>query len=177
MNGVLLLAFGALLLGFGLIVLELIVPSLGVLSVTSGVLIIGAIVAAFGESTAWGFTYLGLAVIGVPGMLKLGATILPKTALGRRFILSGPVTPVSGGAVNAGRLAALQGRHGVAQSDLRPSGAALFDGERMDVVAETDWIDAGTPIEVVRVDGFRVIVRPGLSAAAGASNPQENQNA
>jgi membrane-bound serine protease (ClpP class) len=51
------------------------------------------------------------------------------------------------------------GKTGRAVSTLRPSGSADIDDERVSVVADGEWIEAGSNIEVVRVDGNRIIVR------------------
>ena len=48
---------------------------------------------------------------------------------------------------------------GVALSDLRPSGIASIDGERIDVVTEGEHIPEGEPIEVVSDEGYRRVVR------------------
>jgi len=42
---------------------------------------------------------------------------------------------------------------------LRPSGMAVIDGKRLDVVAESGMIAAGSAIKVIAVEGTRVIVR------------------
>jgi membrane-bound serine protease (ClpP class) len=42
---------------------------------------------------------------------------------------------------------------------LRPAGIAEIDGERIDVVAEGEMIEAGATIVVSRVDGNRIVVR------------------
>ena len=55
----------------------------------------------------------------------------------------------------------LGGATGVALSDLRPSGIARIDGERVDVVSDGEYIAAGQPIEVVRDEGYRRVVRRG----------------
>jgi membrane-bound serine protease (ClpP class) len=54
----------------------------------------------------------------------------------------------------------LVGREGVALTDLRPSGTALFGEERVDAVSESEWIEEGTDIRVVTSEGYRVVVRP-----------------
>ncbi len=51
------------------------------------------------------------------------------------------------------------GRRGLAHSVLRPSGIADIEGRRIDVVSEGEMIESGTPIEVLRVDGNRIVVR------------------
>jgi membrane-bound serine protease (ClpP class) len=48
---------------------------------------------------------------------------------------------------------------GAALTDLRPSGIASIDGERVDVVTEGEHISEGEPIEVVRDEGYRHVVR------------------
>jgi membrane-bound serine protease (ClpP class) len=51
------------------------------------------------------------------------------------------------------------GTAGVALSDLRPSGIASIDGQRVDVVTEGEHIPEGEPIEVVSDEGYRRVVR------------------
>ena len=53
----------------------------------------------------------------------------------------------------------LVGKQGVAGTALRPSGVGIFDGERFDVVSEGPWIEGGSPIEIMRSDGYRLVVR------------------
>jgi membrane-bound serine protease (ClpP class) len=53
----------------------------------------------------------------------------------------------------------LAGKTGVALSDLRPGGIAQIGGERVDVVTRGDYVRAGTPIEVIRDEGYRRVVR------------------
>jgi membrane-bound serine protease (ClpP class) len=56
-----------------------------------------------------------------------------------------------------GRLVA--GTPGTARSDLRPSGVAEIDGQRVDVVTDGEYLRAGEEIEVVRDEGYRRVVR------------------
>ena len=44
-------------------------------------------------------------------------------------------------------------------TDLRPAGTALVGDERIDVVSESEWISAGTPVKVLSAEGYRHIVR------------------
>jgi membrane-bound serine protease (ClpP class) len=48
---------------------------------------------------------------------------------------------------------------GTAFTSLRPSGTAIIDGKRVDVVTEGALIEKGTPIKVVAIEGLRVVVR------------------
>ncbi len=53
----------------------------------------------------------------------------------------------------------LIGTRGTAITDLRPSGTAVFDDERIDVVSESEWITKGTRVKVISIEGNRHIVR------------------
>ncbi len=56
-------------------------------------------------------------------------------------------------------LAALAGQSGQALTPLRPAGVALIDGQRVDVVTDGEFIESDTEVEVVAVEGSRVVVR------------------
>jgi membrane-bound serine protease (ClpP class) len=53
----------------------------------------------------------------------------------------------------------LVGKAGTALTPLRPSGTAVINGQRIDVVTEGAMIDRNTPVKVVAVEGMRVVVR------------------
>jgi len=65
--------------------------------------------------------------------------------------------PAAGAPLDEGR--SLNGATGVTLSDLHPSGIAEIDGHRVDVVSDGGYIAAGQPIEVVRDEGYRRVVR------------------
>ena len=53
----------------------------------------------------------------------------------------------------------LVGKCGRTSSVLRPAGIGDFDGVRLNVVTEGDFIESGRPIEIARVEGARIVVR------------------
>lgn len=53
----------------------------------------------------------------------------------------------------------LEGIDGIALTDLRPAGTAEIAGERLDVVSDAGWIMAGSPVRVLRAEGYRHVVR------------------
>jgi membrane-bound serine protease (ClpP class) len=53
----------------------------------------------------------------------------------------------------------LLNRTGTALTNLRPSGTALIEGRRVDVVTEGPMIERGAPIKVIALEGLRVVVR------------------
>ena len=87
------------------------------------------------------------------GALVVLSRFLPRSRLGRALILEDSV------GATAAELGRLLHRAGVADTDLRPTGKALVDGRRVDVVSDGDFIDKGTAVEIVEVSGARVVVR------------------
>ena len=51
------------------------------------------------------------------------------------------------------------GKEGITISPLRPAGGVRIDGDRVDVVSEGDFIDAGVKVRVIGIDGTRILVR------------------
>jgi membrane-bound serine protease (ClpP class) len=100
-----------------------------------------------------------LALIGAILASLVMLRLLPRTRLGHRLILERALAAESGYASAPADDRRWLGRTGRAATPLHPAGIAAIDGERVDVVSTGEPIDAGQPIEVVRVDGNRVVVR------------------
>ncbi len=50
------------------------------------------------------------------------------------------------------------GKSGKAITTLRPAGTCDFDGVRLDVVTEGDFIDKGSKVSIIKVEGRRIVV-------------------
>jgi membrane-bound serine protease (ClpP class) len=85
--------------------------------------------------------------------------VLPHLPFGRRLVLDTDMQAATGYVSTPESDRQWLGRTGAALSPLRPAGLAEIDGARVDVVSDGGFIDAGTPIEVTRVDGNRIVVR------------------
>lgn len=92
-----------------------------------------------------------LVILVVAGLLWI--RFFPHSRLGQAF--------VTRGALGSPQLEKPELLHqtGTALTALRPSGTALINGHRVDVVTEGAMIEAGTPIQVVALEGIRVVVR------------------
>ena len=56
-------------------------------------------------------------------------------------------------------LAVFMDREGVASSVLRPTGIADFDGVRLNVSSEGDYIPAGTKVRIIKIEGAKILVK------------------
>jgi membrane-bound serine protease (ClpP class) len=139
--------------GAALLLLETILPGLiaGILGLCC---LIGAIAVGY---TDFGPQTGNLILLGVGAGLLLGCTIwlkyFPDSRLAKVFISKRVV-----GDLNTDKPELLN-QIGVAQTNLRPSGTAVIDGHRVDVVTEGSMVERGTPVRVVAVEGLRVVVR------------------
>ncbi|MGH7577724.1 MAG: NfeD family protein [Longimicrobiales bacterium] len=153
--GIALLAAEAFIIpGFG------IAGILGLLAVVSGIFLsmVGNFSTAAELSQAAG-------VLGLTGLVVIIAAWalirrLPRSGrFARSGLLLGEATSRETGYLSADTRTELVGATGVAVTDLRPAGAARFGDERIDVVAESNWINAGTPVRIVRSEGYRHVVQ------------------
>ena len=97
------------------------------------------------EQARWPMLKMTLSLAGTIAGAVLLARILPRTPLFRRLILEA-ATDRAAGFTAADTRTELVGRAGRAVSDLRPSGAALFGEERLDVMTDGRFIGRGTPV-------------------------------
>ena len=163
-----------LLLGVGIALLAvelLLIPGFGVTGIL-GILAMlaalamsligaGATQAVLLEAAARVVLSLLLAVAAAAVALRF----LPRLPFGRQLVLDTGLPAAAGWAGGTEADVRWLGRRGTAASPLRPAGIAIIEGERVDVVSLGDYIETGEAIEVVRVEGNRVVVRRAPAAA------------
>jgi membrane-bound serine protease (ClpP class) len=152
--------------GFVLLGLELFVtPGFGVLGALGLMALLGGFgLSLVGAGATWAVIVMAAGRVVLSLLLALGVALallrfLPRLPLGRRLVLETEMASTAGYASAPERDRRWLGQHGTAASPLRPAGLANLAGERVDVVSEGEFIDAGEPIEVIRVDGNRIVVR------------------
>jgi membrane-bound serine protease (ClpP class) len=133
-----------------------VVPGHGVAGTLGLLALLGAIVLAFG----YAFIFVAVQALSIAIVLSaivffFSNRIFPENAFFHRIAFAG----VQGSDYVASLdHRALAGRTGVATSYLRPAGVANVDGLRVDVLTEGDFVPAGSPILVTRVEGARIFV-------------------
>ncbi len=142
-----------LVVGTILLLLEIVLPGMVAGMIGFGCLVAGVVLAYvdFGSQTG---NFVLLAV--TAGLVTAGILWIryfPHSRLGQLF-----VTRKSIGGLDVEQPELLNAT-GAAMTRLRPSGTALIDGKRVDVVTEGELVDPGTPVKVVAIEGLRVVVR------------------
>ncbi|MEE9276584.1 MAG: NfeD family protein [bacterium] len=157
-----------LLAGAGLLLLALevfVIPGFGI----AGILGIAAIVAGLAMSLIGGGS-TGQAIMGAVGQVGFSLFVavaagiwllrlMPRTPFGGKMVLQTSLSRGAGIAPESEGERRWLGKRGVAASPLRPTGIATIEGERVDVVSEGDYIEAGAPIEAIGAAGSRTVVR------------------
>ena len=151
-----LISFGILLVFIELLIL----PGFGAAGIPGCLLILigfGVALWKFGWQTA--LTSTGITLVLVIPLAIIGLSVLRKTSAGQAFILSNAQNKEEGFQAPPSELASLVGKSGKTLTPLRPAGAALISGNRVDIVTQGEFVAPETDIEVIFVEGNRVVVR------------------
>lgn len=147
------------LLGLCFAIAEVFFPSLGILSILAAISFVASIFLAYTQvDMMTGHLFLGSSAVVVPVTVYFSLRILPNTAIGRMFMLSGPDREFVEGAAQEPGIDRFANKKGTALSSLRPSGTARIEGERVDVITRGEMLEQGAALVVVEVEANRVVV-------------------
>jgi membrane-bound serine protease (ClpP class) len=142
-----------LILGAVLLFLETLLP--GMIAGILGIICLLAAIALgyqdFGAQT--GSILVMIVLVGLVSGVFIWLKFFPESRIARKFISQGAV-----GELGVEKLELLNGT-GVALTQLRPSGTARINGQRVDVVTEGGLIERGAKLKVVAIEGTRIVVR------------------
>lgn len=148
--------YSLLLAGVVLLAIELVVPGFGVFGIAGmACTTIGAFFVMGGGLPAM------LILLGIYLVLALAIAFLcfylPKESKYNPFVLW-TRQQNSAGYTGGEDLSPLLGKQGKALTTLRPAGTIVLDGKRLDVSSLGDYIEKGTPVTIVKVEGSKIFV-------------------
>ncbi|GAA0482689.1 nodulation protein NfeD [Salinibacillus aidingensis] len=146
-----------LVAGLICIVLELFVPG-GVLGIAGTVAIIAALFMSGADPGHMGMSIAIALLVSMIVSVILFKRVGLEKGIFRNIILSDATTKEQGYVSTENRLE-LIGLIGKALTPLRPSGTAVFEDERLDVVSEGGYIEKDKNVKIVKVEGSRIVVR------------------
>ncbi|MFS0554613.1 NfeD family protein [Brevibacillus sp. 179-C9.3 HS] len=149
------LHIGLFVIGILLMLLEIFLPGGIVGAIGFGSIVTGLVMAAYD-------TQQGLASLGVAALITAVVTFLLVKKYGvkglvNKFVL-GDTQRNEEGYVAPRDQRELEGKTGIALTPLRPAGVVKVEGKRVDAVSVGGFIEAGTAITVVQVEGTRIVV-------------------
>jgi membrane-bound serine protease (ClpP class) len=166
------LVIALMVMGLLLLAAEVfVIPGFGIAGVLGIASLGGGVVLAWGS---WGAMTGVTLLFGSLAGTVLFALLFFKSRAGNRLMLDETLASTTAVSDDDKRLI---GRQGVAVTMLRPSGAAEFGEERVEVETDGDFIAQGQPVVVVAVEMGRVVVElapDGEDASEGAEDRTEN---
>jgi membrane-bound ClpP family serine protease len=145
-----------LILGFGLVLVEMHIPGFGVAGILGLLSLIAGIV-LFASSA----TEALVMTIVIVALLCIALSLVIRSATKGRLAHSKIVLhEVSMPTVGETDLTFFIGKTGESKTALRPSGIAEFNGVRLNVVSDGEFIENGKKLRVDRVEGNRIVVSP-----------------
>ncbi len=155
--------FLILLIGIGVLLLFIeivLLPGFGAAGIPGIVLIFAGIGLAWVQyGLRTGLIYASATVALTVPLAILGLWLFRRTRLGGSFILNIAADRADGFQAPPQELVNLVGKSGKSITPLRPAGTALINDQRVDVVTLGDFIEAEVEVEVILVEGSRVVVR------------------
>jgi len=146
-----------IILGFILVLIEIfLVPGFNIFGIFGFIMIILGIFFAYTKLDSRIANFILIASLLISIIL---IRFIVKSKTWNRMILNTNEKRTEGFHASSDHLPALLGKRGVTYTRLRPAGIAMIDDEKVDVVAEGSFIDQNKPIEVIFVEGNRVVVR------------------
>ncbi|MBP3644965.1 MAG: hypothetical protein J6K55_00885 [Clostridia bacterium] len=146
--------------GLGLLIVEVFMPGFGLPGVSGIALEIASIVLTYmrhGGLAALGMTLIILAC--VAAAISIALRSVNKGRLSKSPVILTETESASEGYVTSKDMEIFLGREGRTKTVLRPSGMAEFDGVKLDVVADGEYIPKDTMVRVDHVEGARIVVR------------------
>lgn len=147
-----------LLVGLGLLIFEIFTPGFHVPGIVGIICIIVAIALTANTLTA-AVLWIAIVVVILSIAFLLALRSASKGRLYRSPLVLKDQQKNTHGYLSVDDMRYLIGKTGVAGSLLRPAGVGEFDGVRLDVVTESEYIQKDTPIEIIAVQGRRIVVR------------------
>ncbi|MBH0229918.1 nodulation protein NfeD [Halobacillus yeomjeoni] len=146
-----------LVLGIALIIAELFLPG-GIAGIAGIVAIVSSLMLSSAD-----MGHMALS-IGISLIVTIIVSIILFKTLGMekgffRHIILNDATSTEKGYVSSASRLELIGMVGKTLTPLRPAGTAEFDGERLDVVTEGNFIAANQRVKVLKTEGSRIVVR------------------
>jgi membrane-bound ClpP family serine protease len=144
------------LLGTLVVVAEFFIPSGGLISIVAIGLYGYSLYLVFSTvSVAAGFWFVGADIILIPVLVIIGLRVIARSPASLKTTL----TKQEGVTSQSEQLSRFIGKEGLTVSHLHPSGIAVIDGHRADVVSSGEFIDKHTPVSVIAVTANQIVVR------------------
>lgn len=146
-----------LIAGFVLVGIEMVLPGFSVPGISGIICLVGGVFClADSVMSAVIITIVVLALLGI--LMAVLLWLMSHGKLKTSIVLEEEQKKAEG-YISSSDLQYLLGRQGTAATDLRPAGIARIDDIKFDVMSDGNYISAGAKVEIIRVEGSKLVVR------------------
>ncbi|MCL2628559.1 MAG: hypothetical protein FWD44_07700 [Oscillospiraceae bacterium] len=143
--------------GIALVIIEMLDPGFGFFGAFGILTLVGCIFVT-ANTVAEGIMLTIIFSVILLIMLAIFMILVSKGKLPNKFILKDAETKDQG-YIGTEDLNSFMCKKGIVTAACRPVGNADFDGVKLEVVSRGEFIDKGITIEVIEIEGNRVVVR------------------
>lgn len=147
------------LVGVVLLVVEMFMPGFGIPGISGAVLLLAGIVMTwfeYGAKVGLGMAVALLALLGIVISISL-KSVNSGRLTNSELVLRDAVN--DGGKSEREEMQLLVGKEGTTVSALRPVGAAEFECGKLNVQGDSEFIEKGVKVRIIRVDGTTIYVK------------------
>ncbi len=140
------------LLGTALVIIEMLLPGLGAPGIGGAVLCVGGVLAMY-NYIGWNVMWVVLGVV----LILIGSLYFITSSNKKKknpLILTSSINQQE--EVPAHELSIND--EGIALTELRPAGSALFSDRKYDVLTSGEFIEKNAPVKVLKIEGNKIIV-------------------
>jgi membrane-bound ClpP family serine protease len=145
------------IIGLILLIIEMFTPGFGVSGVIGLLMLVAGILITASSILEALIMFIILMVI-LAVVLAVMLRSAAKGRLSKALILNDSLNKEAG-YIGTEDLEHFIGKEGITTTILRPSGTAVFDGVKLDIVSEGEFIPKGSRVKIVNVSGRRIVVK------------------
>ncbi len=148
------------IVGIALLVLEAFMPGFGLPGISGIVVEVITLVLTWqqhGPLATLGMLLIVLSVLAIAVSMSLRS--ITRGKLSQSKLINRETESTAAGYRTAEDLNVFLNREGQVTTTLRPTGMAEFDGVKLNVVSDGEYLPVGTKVRLVRVEGSRILVR------------------
>ncbi|MDP4179219.1 MAG: NfeD family protein [Bacillota bacterium] len=147
-------------LGFLFVIIEMFHPGFGAPGIIGGILLVlGVIFVGILTSSLFIVLIFIVAIIAVLGIML--TIVLQSAAKGRlsKILILKDTQKKEAGYIGTDDLKYFMDKEGVSLTILRPTGIADFNGIKLDVITEGEFIQKDKKVKIIQVQGNRIVVK------------------